>query len=203
MLEIGSFDPEIASGCNAAFCCIGTSFYDVFKKSKAAEYRAVDFGIATEFAKFAYRAGVQFFTVITGEGADSNSSSNMYRVKGETEDCVKGIGFERVVLIFATPLYWYTFPAQLKSAIDRMLSLAMTDRLGHIKETALLACAATENSADFDALVKTYESIANYLHWTDVGQLLVTEVYEAKDILKTDALSKAQALGKNISCKTT
>jgi len=102
------------------------------------------------------------------------------------------------VLVFATPLYWYTFPSQLKSAIDRMISLVMADRLGHIKETALLACAATENTSDFDALVKTYESIANYLHWMDVGQLLVTEVYEANDILKTDALSKAQALGKSI-----
>jgi len=99
MLEICSWDPKIAKECNAAFCCIGTSFYDVFKKSKAAEYRAVDFGIATEFAKFAYRAGVQFFAVITGEGSDSSSKSNMYRVKGEVEDCVKTIGFERVAFL--------------------------------------------------------------------------------------------------------
>lgn len=105
---------------------------------------------------------------------------------------------EADVLVFATPLYWYTFPGQLKSAIDRMISLAMADRLRHIKESALLACAATEDIADFDALVKTYESITNYLHWTDVGQLLVTEVYETTDILTIGALSKAQALGKNI-----
>jgi multimeric flavodoxin WrbA len=102
------------------------------------------------------------------------------------------------VLVFATPLYWFSFPTQLKSAIDRMISLVRADRLGQIKKTALLACAATENAADFDALVTTYERITDYLHWTDVGQLLITEVYEANDILKTDALLKAQALGKNI-----
>ena len=52
MIEIGSLDPQIANGANAAFCCIGTTFNDVFKKSKAEEYQNVDFGIATGFAQF-------------------------------------------------------------------------------------------------------------------------------------------------------
>lgn len=60
MLEIGKEDIAIAEGCNAAFCTIGTPFNDVFNKKKQDAYRMVDFGIITEFAKFAKKAGVSF-----------------------------------------------------------------------------------------------------------------------------------------------
>jgi oxidoreductase len=99
MLEIGSIDPEIAKGANMAFCCIGTTFNDVFKNSKAAEYQAVDFGIATGFAKFAKAAGVEFFSIITGDKSDSKSTHRMTRVKGETEDLVNSLGFSRVAIL--------------------------------------------------------------------------------------------------------
>ncbi len=101
MLEIGSVDSDIAKGCNVAFCAIGTPFNDVFKKSKQDSYRAVDFGITTEFAKFARSAGVDFFATISGDGIDkeSNSNKNMYRVKKDVEDLVQTLGFERVAFI--------------------------------------------------------------------------------------------------------
>jgi uncharacterized protein YbjT (DUF2867 family) len=99
MLEMSTATPNIADGCNAAFCCIGTSFNDVFKKSKAAEYQAVDFGIATEFAKLAKAAGAEFFAIITGDKSDSNSQVRMTKVKGETEDFVTSLGFARVAIL--------------------------------------------------------------------------------------------------------
>lgn len=101
MLELSSVDPRIAQGCNAAFCTIGTPFTDVLKKSKTDSYREVDFGIATEFAKFARSAGITFFSTITGEGTEkeSNSKVNMYRVKQDVERFVQTLGFERVALI--------------------------------------------------------------------------------------------------------
>lgn len=101
MTKIGSADPKIAAGCNAAFCCIGTPFNDVFKKSKQDGYRAVDFGIATGFAEFAWQAGVDFYSTITGEGTEkeSNSQVNMYRVKQEVEKYVQTLGFERIAFI--------------------------------------------------------------------------------------------------------
>jgi uncharacterized protein YbjT (DUF2867 family) len=99
MLEMSTATPNIADGCNAAFCCIGTSFNDVFKKSKAAEYQAVDFGIATEFAKLAKAAGAEFFAIITGDKSDSNSQARMTKVKGETEDFVTSLGFGRVAIL--------------------------------------------------------------------------------------------------------
>ena len=99
MLEMSTALPNIANGYDAAFCCIGTTFNDVFKKSKAAEYQAVDFGIATEFAKLAKLSGVEFFAIITGDKCDSKSQFRMTKVKGETEDFVISLGFPRVAIL--------------------------------------------------------------------------------------------------------
>lgn len=99
MLELSTTHPNIADGFDAAFCCIGTTFNDVFKKSKAAEYQSVDFGIATEFAKLAKMSGVEFFSIITGDKSDSNSKMRMTKVKGETEDFVISLGIPRVAIL--------------------------------------------------------------------------------------------------------
>lgn len=96
MLEISSMNPSIAEDCNVAFACIGTPFYDVFNRKKAKEFHRTDFGITTEFAKYARVLGIEFFATITGQGTDSQSKTNMYRVKGEVEDFVKTLGFKHV-----------------------------------------------------------------------------------------------------------
>lgn len=99
MAEMSRTHSDIASACNVAFCCIGTPFNDVFKKSKSAEYQSVDFGIATEFAKLTKSGGADFFAIITGDKSDSKSQFRMTRVKGETEDFVISLGFERLAIL--------------------------------------------------------------------------------------------------------
>jgi len=99
MLEIEHFDKTLLQGVNASFCCIGTTFNDVFKSSKADEYLAVDFGIATGFAKLAKSVESNFFGIITGDKSDSNSKMRMTRVKGQTEDVVNALGFNRVAIL--------------------------------------------------------------------------------------------------------
>jgi hypothetical protein len=99
MMDLGKENIAIAEGCNAAFCTIGTPFMEVSNKKKQDAYRNVDFGIATEFAKFAKRAGVSYFATITGEGTDSNSQMNMYVVKRDQENFIKTLGFERVAVM--------------------------------------------------------------------------------------------------------
>jgi hypothetical protein len=99
MTKIGEENITIAEGCNAAFCTIGTPFMDVANKKKQDAYRTVDFGIATEFAKFAKKAGISYFSTITGEGTDSDSTMNMYVVKRDVENLVKKLGFDRVAIM--------------------------------------------------------------------------------------------------------
>jgi hypothetical protein len=99
MIEISKEDIYIAEGCNAAFCTIGTPFMEVTDKKKQEQYRAVDFGIATEFAKFARKAGVTYFATITGAGTDSKSTNNMYVVKRDVENLIQTLGFERIAIM--------------------------------------------------------------------------------------------------------
>lgn len=99
-------------------------------------------------------------------------------------------------LVLATPMYWYSFPAQIKAALDKMYSFLAGGVPMKIKETMLLCCAETEDSSEFAGILSSYQIIANYLNWKDKGHLLVPNVNHSGDIHKTDALTKAEEMGK-------
>ena len=128
------------------------------------------------------------------------------RCYSKGEACVFGDGFNTLaplmeqsdLLVLATPMYWFTFPAQLKAALDKMYALLIGGRQSRLKASMLLACAETSEMADFAGLVKSYELIASYQKWTDLARLLIPSVAEKGDILRTDALKKAEELGRSV-----
>lgn len=104
------------------------------------------------------------------------------------------------VIVFSTPIYWFTFPAQIKAAIDKMnayLGKSCTHSL-KIKESLLLVCGADEGMEIFEGIIVTYKQISKYMNWDDKGVLAVPEVREKGDISATDALVKAEEYGKSI-----
>ncbi|MGL6197151.1 MAG: flavodoxin family protein [Thermoguttaceae bacterium] len=101
------------------------------------------------------------------------------------------------IVVFATPLYWFTMSAQLKAAIDKFYSF-MVAKKPFKKECILLACGEDSNENGFDALVKTYDLMVDYLQWTDLGKLIVTNVFDKGAIKQTDGLAKAEKLGESI-----
>ncbi|MDR3110038.1 MAG: flavodoxin family protein [Planctomycetaceae bacterium] len=103
------------------------------------------------------------------------------------------------MIVFATPLYWFSFPAQLKAAIDKFYSFFVAKRELKIAQCVLLVCGEDDKESSFAGLVKSYELVANYLNWKDAGQIIVTSVNEKSDIIKTDALQRAEKLGEGIS----
>ncbi|SDM61635.1 flavodoxin family protein [Acetanaerobacterium elongatum] len=105
------------------------------------------------------------------------------------------------VLVISTPLYWYSFPAQLKMCLDRMYAYYMPDckRPLKIKECALMVCAGTEAAKDFDGIIKSYQACAEFIGWKDLGIIKVPNVNAKGDILNTDALTRAEALGSGIT----
>ncbi|MDH6305488.1 multimeric flavodoxin WrbA [Parabacteroides sp. PF5-5] len=100
-------------------------------------------------------------------------------------------------LVFSSPLYYFSFPAQIKGVIDRLYSFNSSPEPLKIKETVLLACGETSDLTDFEGMAKTYEKIASYLTWKDRGQLLVPGVYDKGDINTKgqDYLKSAKELG--------
>lgn len=79
-----------------AFCCLGTTL----KKAGSQEaFRAVDHDAVLAFASAAKKAGARRFLVVTALGADARSRVFYNRVKGETEEALKTMGFESLVIL--------------------------------------------------------------------------------------------------------
>ncbi|MEN6461430.1 MAG: flavodoxin family protein [Syntrophomonas sp.] len=102
------------------------------------------------------------------------------------------------MIVLATPMYWFTFPAQLKAGLDKMYALLVGGRQSSIQESMLLVCGECGEESDFDGLIKTYQAIAFYEKWKDAGVLVAPAVLEKGDILKTDFLEKAEHMGRAI-----
>lgn len=104
------------------------------------------------------------------------------------------------VIVFSTPLYWYSFPAQIKAAIDKMYAYMgeSCKRSLKIKESLLLVCGADEDMKMFDGIAATYREIAHFMKWEDKGVLAVPRVNEIGDIEVTEALRRAEELGKSL-----
>lgn len=103
------------------------------------------------------------------------------------------------MLVLATPMYWFSFPVQLKAAIDKFYAFLIGGKEWKIKECALLVSGGDADEAKFAGIVASYKLIAEYLHWQDRGVVIVPGLHDKEDVLKTDGLIRAEALGKSIS----
>lgn len=102
------------------------------------------------------------------------------------------------VLVISTPLYWFSFPAQLKAALDKFYSFMVAEKPIKIKESVLLTCGEGEDVTTFDGLVKSYRMIADYCGWINKGEVIVPGVSDKGDIVKTGILDKIELMGKDI-----
>lgn len=78
-----------------AFCCLGTTIRAAGSQSA---FRAVDFDLVVSCATWARRVGVRHFLLVSAVGASSRSPVFYNRVKGDAEQAVSALGFERVSL---------------------------------------------------------------------------------------------------------
>ncbi len=109
--------------------------------------------------------------------------------------------FEKAsVLVFATPLYYYSWSAQIKSVLDRTFTYASPDRKSKmaIRECALLVAAETKEVSDLDGLVGSYRISARFCRWKDRGVLLATGVYEKGAVKEGNWLDQAKKMGMEI-----
>ncbi len=101
------------------------------------------------------------------------------------------------LVAFAMPLYFYTFPANLKMVIDRLYAYYSKER-AFVRQAVLLAAAADNAPNTFDALKLSYEILLNYLGWKDAGQLFAFEVMEKGDVARSGKLAEAEKLGASL-----
>lgn len=102
---------------------------------------------------------------------------------------------EAEVIVIVTPLYWYTYPATLKAAIDKFYAFLIGKRAVAGKSCMLMACGSDVDSSVFVPLKKAYELTLSVLGWRDAGQLIVPGMTAAGEIQSTDYPRQAEQLG--------
>ena len=105
---------------------------------------------------------------------------------------------EADAVVFATPVYWYSIPSQIKAVIDKLYSLVVGGKDYAGKECALIACCEEEDMTVLDGVRVPMERTAALLKWNMVGEVLVPGVLEAGAIDKTDGCKQAAALAEKI-----
>lgn len=88
-------DWEICPEADVAFSCLGTTIRDA--GSQEAQ-RRVDVDYQLQFAQMAHCNGVKTFVLLSSMSADPKSRFFYMRMKGEVEEDVKAIGFERTLI---------------------------------------------------------------------------------------------------------
>lgn len=91
--EDGAFKNAIAPE-STIFCAIGTTNKKV--SGNKGKYRAVDYDIPVNAAKFGKEKGCNTFVLVSSMGADSSSSNFYTRLKGEVEDKISDLGFNHL-----------------------------------------------------------------------------------------------------------
>ena len=105
------------------------------------------------------------------------------------------------VLVFATPLHFYTWSTPVKTLTDRLFCLdPHFKRNLKGKISVLLATAADDRPAAFAGLKATYRLVADYMGWKRLGEVLVGSLEAEDDVSRAGrALAKADALGARLS----
>lgn len=77
------------------FCCIGTTIKDAGTQEA---FRAVDYDLAVNWAKFAISKGATALHLVSAIGADAKSNIFYNKVKGQTEDAYRSMGAASVYI---------------------------------------------------------------------------------------------------------
>lgn len=119
-------------------------------------------------------------------------------------DCVIRDDFEKVAeglrdadgIVIASPVYWYTFPAQIKAVIDRWFSLYAAGNDFSGKKAALLSCCEEETVETFDGIRFSFEKTMALMKAEIVGEVLIPKVYDVGEIKSTNGEEQARKLAR-------
>ena len=97
-------------------------------------------------------------------------------------------------IVLATPLYWYSWPWQIKATLDRFYSFLVGNFDIKGKKAALIASCGEPTVEAMDGLVFSFKKLAALLGLEDVGHVLVPGLHETEEYKTTDACARAAAL---------
>lgn len=101
---------------------------------------------------------------------------------------------EADAVVFSTPVYWYSIPAQIKCVIDKLYSLVVGGKDIAGKKCAIIACCEEEDMTVLDGVRVPIERSAALMKWKMAGEVLIPGVLEVGDIDRTDGCRQAAEL---------
>ncbi|MBR6000050.1 MAG: flavodoxin family protein [Oxalobacter sp.] len=97
-------------------------------------------------------------------------------------------------ILIASPVYWYTFPAQIKAVIDHFYAFCVGGKDFKGKQCALIACCAETSLETFDGIRFAFKKTMEYLKCQIVDEILIPDVTAPGDIKQTDGEKRAAEL---------
>lgn len=99
-------------------------------------------------------------------------------------------------IVFALPVYWFGWPAQVKAALDRMFCLGSSPDKGvpHKKCFLLSAAADPTEIGVFDAPIMVFTKSVELVGWEATGNVCAGSCREHGAVLDTDFPAQAAAL---------
>ena len=101
------------------------------------------------------------------------------------------------MLVFVMPVYYYNWPAQMKTVIDRFYSYTTELTYMH-KKTALLSVAWDDTDTVFTVVEAYYRRICEYMEFEDLGIVLGRGCGSPSMTQRNPAMREAYELGKSI-----
>lgn len=129
-------------------------------------------------------------------GKDPNSPC----VQKDDMDKIYPVFEEADVVIFASPMYYWSITSQLKAVVDRLFAIvekSPTNDFPH-KECAMLMAAGGEGESNDKPVVQFFDSLMSRLSWDNRGLIIAGGVLAKGDIDGSSKLNDAKELGKNI-----
>ena len=99
-------------------------------------------------------------------------------------------------VVFATPMYYFGISAQIKTVIDRFY--AINGQIHIPKKAVLILTYADTSSKEAQPIISHYETLLNYLGWSDAGKVIASGVWTEGSVNNTQYPKQAYELGKNI-----
>ena len=160
--------------------------------------------MAEAFAEGAKEAGNEVHTIDVGRAKVGGCLACEYCFshggecvqKDDMQDFYTELEWAETV-VYAFPLYYYTYPAQIKAFMDRQFC-AIGGRKFAMKKTALLMPFEDKDITTADGLVKSFEIAMNYCHQEILGIVLCNNTYEKGAIEGKAELQKCRELGASI-----
>ncbi len=104
------------------------------------------------------------------------------------------------VLLLSTPLYWFSLPAQVKVAIDKLYAYGGSGgpRPLTVKESYFFVCGGNGDKAEYKPVLDLYQMIADYLKWTNRGILQTGGIGAPGKLEASGVLERAKEMGRNV-----